>query len=264
MNANLHPIPNLNVHEDFSLTGLLLQTTSQWHLCSDLGSFGARSINLVCTPFTALIDTVAHLTLGVLTVCGLSQLAWGYNFAAGMYGSHSPFKITISGGVVNLCNGLKHLVAIVAAPLIGAADPSKAAELFCPHNNLVKQQLKKEILSMNQKLEREERAKNHVIQNAKNLKKEINAAKQKQKEQQDLIEALKQNLTNAQRKTALLAKNSKIAIQGHEIQTKTLLDKIASLEAENIRLTQENLKWQTPEEQTKPSTDRWNLLSSLL
>lgn len=116
----------LQYYEGFSLTEKLIHTTYSWHKDSFYGSLGARIVNLTCTPFTEFIDGVAQLTLAALSLCGLSQLGWTYNFGAKVVKSPDRFPITFSGGIINVKNATTHFINIFITPILGAISPKKS------------------------------------------------------------------------------------------------------------------------------------------
>lgn len=221
--STTHFLAPLKTHEDFSLTGMLLKKTSKWHQESDIGSLGARIVNLVATPLTASIDTVAHLALSMLTIGGLSELGVLYNGCAWLFSSQSTWPFTFTGGLINLYQALNHSIAIVAAPILGFASPLRAEELFAHLASQAADEQRKKIIKSEDHAQREKRAKEHVVNNLRKLRcslaREINVLKGKCKH---------------------LASGSKLGIEANIKTARTFRAKIVELETENSDLQQKN------------------------
>lgn len=162
---------SIRSHEDFSITGQLLEITQQWHRRSNLGSLAARAVNLTCTPLTAVIDTVAHLVLGTFTICGGSLVGGTlWNAGVSLAGYQCWSVLRTKGGAINLANALFHIVAMVAAPIIGAIDPELAAKRFKGNQSAVIEALEVQVKE-NHFIERQ---KNKAIINKIKLSEELN------------------------------------------------------------------------------------------
>lgn len=262
-------LPPLQTHEDFSLTGMLLSTTNKWHQESDLGSFGARTVNLLCTLFTAVIDAVAHLALGALSVGGLSELGWLYNAGAWLFCSKKSSPITFTGGISNFCNGLKHTVAIVAAPVLGLVNPTRAAEQFVHKGSQKAAEKRAEVQRANKECSKVNRAKGHVINNVKAAHHDLERLDKALISKDEVIENQVKENKMLKGKANALAKSGKLAIEGNLKATDALLAKIAALEAQNnhlilqnTQLTQQNATLQTMYDQSQANIlyRGWNFI----
>ncbi len=193
---------SIRPHEDFSLTGNLLEVTNQWHKNSYLGSLGARVVNATCTPFTALIDTVAHLALGTFTVCGGSFIAGSiWNLGILLAGRNRWSVLRFEGGLINLANALHHAIGMVAIPIIGFFSPEIAAKKFKGCQNAKIEDLReqsKKIAKQTTKIEK--------------LKKNLDSVKQTLGNKKQKITKLEKNHTrNTQ--SILTLKNDIIALK---------------------------------------------------
>lgn len=123
----IHPQP----HEDFSLTGVLTHLTYQWHeTASGINALAPRIVNLVCSPLTELIDAIAHLAIGALSIALLAPLCRLRNAFST---ARPPVEISFSGGLINIVTGLGHACGIIFTPLLGLINPSAPLKLF--HGN---------------------------------------------------------------------------------------------------------------------------------
>lgn len=230
---------SLQAHEEFSLTGKLLETTQKWDQKTTLGILRSRTTNFIFTPLTALIDAVAHLVLGALSVGGLSQLGWMFNGAAYLLSSKKCFPITFTGGLINLALGVKHASAIPVLPFLAALSPEKAADLFKHRASIIDTQLHTEIQEAKKAEAKTNRAKQHVINNVKaafvTIRKQNSEISQKNYKLINLkneIQALNEKIVNFKKTDESKAEHSKI--------NKVLIEKVAELEAKNSNLREQH------------------------
>ncbi len=188
---------SLRAHEDFSLTGNLLEVTSEWQKKSNLGSFGARIVNLTCTPFTALIDAAAHLALGTFTVCGGSLIGGSiWNFGIHLAGRNRWSVLRFEGGLINLINALQHTIGIVVIPIIGFISPEIAAKKFNGSQNAKIELLQQQNRKVN-KLEKNNVAHKNLVEKLRKKKNLLeDRLENKNKQIENLVNANIENKQN--------------------------------------------------------------------
>lgn len=230
----------LQAHEEFSLTGKLLEVTQKWDQKTNLGFLGTRLVNLTCTPFTALIDAVAHLALGALSICGLSQLGMIYNGVAYLLSSEKRSPITFTGGLINLAQGLKHASAILILPFLAAASPESAADHFKHRPSVAHAKLRLEIQKAKNAEAEANQAKQHVINNVKAAFSTVRKQNGEISQKKQQINKLKNKVKTLKGKIAVNSKNEKEATAKLNEVNRSLLEKIAALEAQNSILVGQN------------------------
>lgn len=126
-------------HEDFSLTRMLTFFTNSWYQESKnenvswgsfmLGRIGSRIVNLLILP-TALIDSIAHVAIGIFTFTIGAPLGLLYNARQWFLGLEMQSRITFSGGIINLMNAKKHFPCASFAIVLGFLNPEAVANFF--------------------------------------------------------------------------------------------------------------------------------------
>ncbi len=129
---------NLNFNENFSLTSALTTMTNNWYQKSKapnasykslfLGSIGARIVNIMILP-TALIDSIGHFALAVITLGFAAPVGKIYNFVQWICDSNLSSRFSFAGGIVNLMNAKKHF-HLFLGPITGIINPEKIASFF--------------------------------------------------------------------------------------------------------------------------------------
>ncbi len=134
MNVKNHASP-YQLHENFSLTRILTSFTHSWYKESKNKSaawgaflwneFGPRAVNLLILP-TALIDSIAHVAMGVFTLTIGAPLNFLYNARS----LEEQRRFTFSGGIINLMNAKKHFPCAAFGIFVGILDTEAAANFF--------------------------------------------------------------------------------------------------------------------------------------
>lgn len=127
-------------HEIFSLTDRLTQITGRWNLnaqpesiqnsgdrsfCTQFkGKFLSRVVNLLLIFPTDLIDAIAHVAMGALTLLALAPGEAICNlFKDPKEKSH---QFTAIGGLRNFGYALKHLAEAIPRAVVGIFNPGMA------------------------------------------------------------------------------------------------------------------------------------------
>lgn len=122
------------MHEVFSLTNELTHMTARWHakvaipITNDKmdcfaqikGRFLSRVVNLLILP-TDLIDAIAHLAMGILTLLILAPGEAIYNCCRDEKTRSNQF--TMIGGLRNFAYAGKHLFEAIPRAIIGIIYP---------------------------------------------------------------------------------------------------------------------------------------------
>ncbi|MBA3237077.1 MAG: hypothetical protein H0T62_01850 [Parachlamydiaceae bacterium] len=130
-------------HEIFSLTNQLTHMTDSWYnnaadqrlLEPENMSFGvqlqgrffSRIVNLLIIV-TELIDVIAHIAMGALTLLILAPGEALYNL--GKDKTDRSDRFTVIGGLTNFGYSLKHLLEAIPRAVIGVFHPGMAHYMF--------------------------------------------------------------------------------------------------------------------------------------
>lgn len=130
-------------HEIFSRTDELTHMTNRWYInahdqsiiksgdksfCTQVkGKFLSRIVNLLIFP-TDLIDTIAHVAMGILTLCVLAPGEAVYNLCKDAKTKSDRF--TVIGGLRNFAYAGKHLLEAIPRAFMGIYNPEMADGFF--------------------------------------------------------------------------------------------------------------------------------------
>ncbi|MBA3602960.1 MAG: hypothetical protein H0W50_04825 [Parachlamydiaceae bacterium] len=129
----------LEIHEEFSFTRLLTNTTNNWYQKTKknnadlgsliIGSIGARIVNQLIMP-VALVDSICNIAISIFTLTIGAPLGIVYNAMQWCLNSNLRSRFSFSGGIINIMNAKNHLINAPFATFAGILDPEKAANFF--------------------------------------------------------------------------------------------------------------------------------------